>query len=188
MPSFVGATLLAMASCAALATAAEDVAAPWRSLFDGESLQGWKPTNFGGEGTVIVEEGALQLGFGSSLTGITFTGDFPRRDYEVQLEAMRVDGIDFFCGLTFPVDQDHCSFIVGGWAGSVVGLSSIDGKDASENETTRYLTFDSGRWYQIRLRVTAESIQAGIDGPQVVHQPLAGRRRSIRVVVCPTRP
>ena len=26
--------------------------------------------------------------------------------------------------------------IVGGWGGTVVGLSSIDGMDASENETT----------------------------------------------------
>ena len=57
-------------------------------------------------------------------------------DYEVTLEAMRVDGNDFFCGMTFPAGKDPCTLIVGGWGGTVVGLSSINGMDASENETT----------------------------------------------------
>ena len=83
------------------------------------------------------------------LTGVSYTNELPRIDYEVSLEAMKIDGSDFFCGLTFPVDNAFCSFIAGGWGGGVVGLSSIDGMDASENETTKYMKFDASRWYPI---------------------------------------
>ena len=153
----------------------------WRDLFDGRTLTDWKITNFGGEGDVTVEDGVIHMDFGSSLTGITYKGkQLPRTNYEISLEAMKVDGVDFFCGLTFPVDKSHCSFIVGGWAGAVVGLSSIDGKDASENKTTRYMNFDSERWYKIRVRVTPKNISAWIDEKQVVDQSLVGHKISTR--------
>ena len=58
------------------------------------------------------------------MTGITWTNEVPTNNYEISLEAMRVEGSDFFCALTFPVGNDPCSFIVGGWGGGVVGLSS----------------------------------------------------------------
>ena len=152
----------------------------WTPLFDGKTLDGWKKTNFGGEGEVQISDGEIQMDFGSSMSGITYTGSLPTIDYEIQLQAQRVDGIDFFCGLTFPVEDSFCSFIVGGWAGSVVGLSSIDGKDASENDTTRYMSFETGRWYQIRIRVTGRRIQAWIDGKRVVDQNIVGRTISTR--------
>ena len=71
---------------------------------------------------------------------------------------MRVEGSDFFVGLTFPVRDSHASLIVGGWAGSVVGISSIDGRDASENETTEVMKFKNGQWYKFRLRVRADRL------------------------------
>jgi len=160
----------------------------WTPLFDGQTLESWKKTNFGGEGEVQVSDGEIQLDFGSSMSGITYTGSLPTTDYEIQLEARRVDGIDFFCGLTFPVEDSFCSFIVGGWAGSVVGLSSIDGKDASENDTTRYMSFETGRWYQVRVRVTGRRIQAWIDGRRVVDQKIVGRTISTRNEVDLSKP
>ena len=52
--------------------------AAWRSLFDGKTLAGWKETNFGGEGEVRVEDGAIVLERGNDMTGISFAGkDFP---------------------------------------------------------------------------------------------------------------
>ncbi len=76
----------------------------WRELFDGKTLTHWNSTRFGGEGDVDVEEGVIRLDFGQPLTGITYQGnDLPKNNYEIQLEAKRVDGLDFFCALTFPV-------------------------------------------------------------------------------------
>lgn len=153
----------------------------WRALFDGKTLTDWKKTNFGGEGEVSVNDGVIEMDFGSSLTGITYAGKkLPRTNYEVSLEAMKIDGVDFFCALTFPVEKSYCSFVVGGWAGAVVGLSSIDDKDASENKTTRYMNFDSDRWYKIRVRVTPQNISAWIDDKQVVDQNIVGHKISTR--------
>jgi Domain of Unknown Function (DUF1080) len=158
-------------------------------LFDGKSLKGWKATSFGGEGRVYVEEGRLILEMGNNLTGITWDGgELPRIDYEVSLEAMKVDGNDFFCGLTFPVADSSCSLIVGGWAGSVVGLSSLDGLDASENDTTRHMKFEQGRWYGIRVRVSPKKIEAWIDNDKVVDADTAGRRVGIRPEMEPSEP
>ena len=153
----------------------------WRDLFDGKTLAGWRTTEFAGHGDVQVKDGTIVLDFGAaSLTGITRAGPVRRMDYEVCLEAMRVVGRDFFCGLTFPVKQSCCSLIVGGWGGSLVGISSFDGLDASENETTRDVAFENGRWYRIRLRVTQHQIEAWIDEDKVVDAWPGTRRISVR--------
>jgi len=167
---------------------ADDAKAGWKSLFDGQTLKGWKSTEFGGEGTVEVKDGAILLGVGNDLTGANYQRPVPHRNYEVSLEARRVDGSDFFCGLTFPVKDDPCSLIIGGWGGGVCGLSSIDGLDASENSTTKYREFETGRWYTIRLRVTDAKIEAWIDKIQIVNQSLAGKKISIRSEVEASRP
>ena len=167
--------------------AADDDGA-WRELFDGKTLEGWTATNFGGEGKVEIDSGRIVLGFGSDLTGITWQGSMPRFDYEVKLEARREQGGDFFCGLTFPVNDSYCSLILGGWGGTVVGLSSIDGLDASENETSRLISFDLNRWYAVTLKVTQQKIEAWIDGTKIVDQELSGRKISIRPEVELSRP
>jgi hypothetical protein len=125
---------------------------------------------------------------GGPLTGITYTGELPTTNYEISLEAMRAKGIDFFCGLTFPVADSHCSFIVGGWAGSVVGLSSIDGFDASENDTTRFMKFEDNRWYRFRVRVTPDRIQCWIDDEQEIDADIRGKRIGLRAEVEPNKP
>ena len=157
-------------------------AAPaWKSLFDGKTLKGWKSTNFGGEAEVTVEDGTIVMDRGSNMTGITYAGDdFPKTNYEVTLEGKRLKGIDFFCTTTFPVGDEHCSFVVGGWAGAVVGLSNIDGKDASENATRKNMGFDNDRWYRVRIRVTPVRIAAWIDDAQVVDVATKGRKIGIR--------
>jgi hypothetical protein len=160
----------------------------WKDLFDGRSLAGWQITKFGGEGEVYVEDGRLVLDFGSPLTGVTYERELPTVDYEVRLQAMRVEGSDFFCGLTFPVNDSHCSFIVGGWGGGVTGISSIDGMDASENETTGYMEFTQKTWYDIRVRVTRNRIEAWINDQQKVNQEITDRRLSTRIEVDLSRP
>ncbi|PYV08910.1 MAG: DUF1080 domain-containing protein [Acidobacteria bacterium] len=161
----------------------------WKILFDGKTLGNWKSTNFGGEGAVRAENGTLVLEMGMNLTGITWAGeDLPRMDYEIRLQAMKLDGNDFFCGLTFPVGEAPCTLIVGGWGGATVGLSSLDGRDASENETTRTMSFDRNRWYRVRVRVTRGKIEAWIDDGKVADVDTSGRRISIRPEVELSRP
>jgi hypothetical protein len=125
---------------------------------------------------------------GTDLTGITATRKVPRSNYEVSLEAMRVLGSDFFCGLTFPVRESPCTLIVGGWGGGVCGLSSIDGQDAAENEVISYREFEMNRWYRIRLRVTDQKIEAWIDDEQIIDFKTEGRRISIRSEVELSKP
>lgn len=162
----------------------------WISLFNGKNLDGWKVPQFGGEGEVHVEKGNLILEMGVDLTGVTISDakKIPLTNYEVELEAMRVDGTDFFCGLTFPVKKDPCSIILGGWGGSLCGLSSIDGDDASQNSTTSFQTFKKKQWYKIRLRVTDHKIQAWLDGKQIIDQNLKDRKISIRYEVELSKP
>lgn len=170
------------------AVAAKTNAAPaWKSLFDGKTLAGWKVTDFAGRGEVEVKDGQLILGSGS-MTGVTWTNELPRMDYEISLDAMRVEGSDFFCGLTFPVGKDPCSLIIGGWGGGVVGLSSLDGQDAANNETTRYVTFKNGQWYHIRLQVTPKSIQAWIDSDNVIDVATGEKTLSIRLEMEESKP
>jgi hypothetical protein len=147
---------------------ADPADASWKSLFDGKSLKGWKKVDFGGQGEVSVEQGSIVLSMGDAMTGIVRTEPFPKMDYEIALEGKRIDGIDFFCTTTFPVGESFCSLVVGGWAGSVVGLSSIDHMDASENQTTKVLSFKKDQWYRVRIRVTKEKIEAWIDDKKVV--------------------
>ncbi len=176
-------SVLSLAICPAVC--AENAAT---SLFDGRTLGKWEKTKFGGEGDIEVKGGTLVIGAGNSLSGVHWTGDYPKMNYEISLEAMRVDGSDFFCGLTFPVGDDSCSFICGGWGGGVVGLSSLDGSDASENETTGYEEFKNGQWYKIRVRVTDGKIEGWIDDKQRVDVDTEGKRIGVRIEVDLSRP
>ncbi len=161
----------------------------WVSLFDGKTLEGWTSTKFGGEGDVEVQDGALILTQGNDLTGVTTTRkDLPTSNYEIAWEAKRVQGNDFFGSLTFPVKEDPCTLVLGGWGGTTVGLSSLNGFDASENESSSAQEFENDRWYKIRLRVTDAKIEAWIDDKQIVDLDLEGKRISVRIEVELSRP
>lgn len=155
-------------------------AAEWRDLFDGKSPGAWRETKFDQGGSIVVTNGLLVLQRGQPFVGVNYTNPIPTVNYEVVLEAMRVEGSDFFCGLTFPVRDAWCSLIVGGWGGGIVGLSNVDGGDASENETTQYISFETGRWYRIRLRVTEQKIEAWIEQKKVVDLVTTGRKLEVR--------
>jgi hypothetical protein len=151
----------------------------WIPLSNGHSLKGWKETPFSGRGEVHVKDGMIVIGRGR-LTGITWTGEFPRSGYEIRFEAARLEGSDFFAGITFPVNDSFCSWINGGWGGSVVGLSSLDGDDASENDTSILRDFVKGRWYTFRLEVTETRIRSWIDGELIIDADITGRQVGLR--------
>jgi len=180
MGLFAAGVLGAMALCSC--RPAEKLG-PWRALFDGKTLAGWKVPVFGGDGRVYVKDGAIHMERGAMCTGATWTGPIPRDNYEIAMEAMRVDGGDFFCGLTFPVGKDQMTLILGGWGGTLVGLSCIDGYDASENEVGQSCDFKNGRWYRVRVRVTKANIRVWLDGERIIDLERAGRKFSIRAEV-----
>lgn len=184
-------TISAWLLCTAMAGTEGRAAVPtgdWRELLDGKTMAGWVQSGFEGEGAVRVvspfREGqsAIVIERGTTLSGITWTrgSSLPRSNYEISLEAMRLEGSDIFCGLTFPVGPAACTLVVGGWGGSVVGLSSVDRADASQNETSREMDFADQRWYRIRLQVTEATITAWIDDVLVVQLRTAGRALSLR--------
>ena len=157
-------------------------------IFNGRDLTGWEIVNFGTQGEVYVSNETIVLGMGEGATGITYKNEFPLINYKVTLDAKRTGGTDFFCGMTFPVEKDHCTLIVGGWGGATTGLSSIDGLDASENETTKFMGFENDQWYNICLIVKINEIKAWIDSVLVVDFRRDGRKLSIRAEVDLSKP
>lgn len=159
----------------------------WEELFDGKTLSGWAPSGFESEGPVRVQRAfkggpAILIEKGTTLSGITRLNGatLPRTNYELTLEAMRIEGGDFFCGLTFPVGDSACTFVVGGWGGMVVGISSINNDDAAENETTTGMEFADNRWYRIHVRVTDQKIEAWINDEQRVDVAWKEKKISLR--------
>ncbi len=154
----------------------------WVPLLRGSELTPWEKTNFGGEGDVTVKDGLLTLHIGAPLTGVTYTAKgFPKDNYVLRWEARRTSGQDFFAGVTFPVAEEYCSFVGGGWGGSLTGLSSIDGYDASENETTGTKEFKNDQWYKFRIEVIPASIKVWIDDEEVVNVEREGKQFSVRI-------
>ncbi len=151
-----------------------------------EPAEAWMPLTgqwHGVEGAEVTEtDGILRLEAGYSLTGARWHGEIPKVPFELEAEARRVMGSDFFFSVTFPgrTDAEAATLVVGGWGGGLVGISSIDGLDASENETAEFMNLEDGRWYAIRLRVSASRIEAWIDGEPVIDVPVEDRKLSLR--------
>ena len=177
---------------------------PWRSL-----AKHWKACQFGGEGEVKIKEGVVTMLYGDPLTGVRWEGPFegdkdknknakdsvkkdvaplPRDNYELRWECCRDDGFDFMCAFTFPVDKGHASLVMGGWGGGITGISSIDGQDASDNETTMFKAFENDQWYKTRVRVEKAKITVWIDGTLMFEQPRADRDFDIRFEMDPCTP
>ncbi len=161
------------------------------SLFNGKNLAGWRVIDkfdFEKHGKIEAVKGEIILGKGRPASGIVYTKKTPRINYEITLEAKRVEGDDFFCGLTFPVGKAYCTLIIGGWGGGVTGLSNIDDMSAVENETTGFVEFKRNRWYAIRLRVTDKAIAAWVDKEQIADVKTDDRKFSIWWEQEPVRP
>jgi len=160
-----------------------DVPEGWESLFDGKTLTGWKNINRGGQDQPYIRNGVIVLPMGTYgiMTGLCWVGDsLPTDNYTVYYEARRVTGSDIFAGLTFPYQDSFASLIFGGWGGIVNGLSSIDGYDASGNETTQLFSFRNNQWLPVTLRVTSDSIRAIVGSEQVVDIATAGKYIHLR--------
>jgi len=151
-------------------------------LFDGTSLKNWEVTDYAGRGEVSLDgNGSVVLEFGVALTGIHWVGEkLPRCNYEVSWKALKVSGTDFFGSLTFPYLDEHATLVLGGWGGALVGISCLDGFDASENQTATAHLFRSNQWYRCVLRVTDTHFKFWVDQEKLIDCDIQGRTISMR--------
>jgi hypothetical protein len=183
--------VLALAAGACfLAGADEPEKSEWKDLFNGKDLTGWTESNFGSSANTVVEDGKIVIQMAERLSGITYRDEdkLPKINYEIELEARRIDGTDFFVGLTFPVTDSHASLILGGWGGTVCGISSIDDEDASENATRKVIKFKKGQWYKVKLRVEKNRIQAWLDDEPIIDADTAGKKIDVRPEIAASKP
>ena len=154
------------------------------ALFDGKSLTDWESVDNGGSGAVELQDGEMIIHQGESLSGAVYkkAKGLPLTSYEITAETMRIEGADFFCGLTFPVGgvKTCLTLVLGGWGGSVTGISSIDGMDASENNTSSYQRYKDNQWYKVKLRVTPKEIHVWVDGKEVINTDIEGKKLGLR--------
>lgn len=159
--------------------------AEWRLLTD-EFAPAWKAAGIPEEGAVTVQNGEITLQPGQPMTGARLDAQawehacIPATRYAIEYEAMRVEGNDFFGTVTFPVGDSHASLVVGGWGGTLVGISSIDDMDASENSTTGNAFFENNRWHQVRIEVRDDELRAWINGKLFVSTSTRGHKLGLR--------
>lgn len=151
-----------------------------RILFNGISLDRWEIINYEGSGEISVADSCIIIGAGELISGIRWTDDFPSMDYEVSFRAKRVNGNDFFCGMTFPVNDSFLTLVLGGWRGALSGLSCIDGYDAANNHTGIVYGFGTGWWYDVRLRVSAGKVEAWVNDEKIIDFTIGKSRLSLR--------
>lgn len=148
--------LLLLSALAAAAVFAEPL-----ELFNGKDLSGWKNafSASGGGAVRALSNGVVECGMGDPLSGIVYTNTPLTMNYELSLEGMRVEGSDFFIALTIPVVTNYCTVVIGGWGGSLCGISCVDYLDASENQWSEGRNLANDRWYRLRVRVTPGVLQ-----------------------------
>ncbi len=155
----------------------------WR-LLSPEFVSAWQAAGITNEGKVLIKEGEITLHPGQPMTGARFeawrSAALPVTHYTIEYEAMRVEGNDFFGTVTFPVNEAHVSLIVGGWGGTLVGISSIDDMDASENNTRGNGYFENNRWHQVRIEVRDDDLRAWIGGKLFVNVSIKGHQLGLR--------
>ena len=158
-------------------------------LFDGKTLDGWKSTDFFKPGEVKVEDGMILLSAGTPMTGVTSTrDDLLTTNYELSYEARKVAGSDFFAAATFPVGKSHLTLVNGGWGGHITGLSSLNGADASDNETGHSVKYKLDTWYRFQIQITDDVIRYSIDGKEAKPVQIEGRSVGTRIESGPSKP
>ena len=113
----------------------------------------------------------------------------PTTNYEIALEAQAHSRRRSLCwGLTFPVGDSYASLIIGGWGGSLCGISSLEDEDAAHNETHTNRRFKTGQWYRIRLRVLPERLVAWVDDDKIIDVNTKGKKISLRTDIDASKP
>lgn len=155
----------------------------WK-LLSADFSTSWQAAGMIEEGKVSIKDGEITLRPGQPMTGARFgawqSAALPLSRYAIEYEAMREEGNDFFGTVTFPVKDAHVSLVVGGWGGTLVGISSIDDMDASENNTLGNAFFKNKEWHKVRIEVRDDDLRAWIDGKLFVNVSTKGHKLGLR--------
>ncbi len=155
-------------------------------LFSSALIGKWQEAQLEKSGGIVREANGITLNEGSPMTGIVFPSwlkdSLPVVDYAINYEAMRVSGSDFFGSVTFPVrdEKTFATFVLGGWGGSQVGISCIDGYDASENTTGSSQRFENEKWYRVRIEIREKELRVLLNGRPIIQTNIAGRTLNLR--------
>lgn len=152
-------------------------------LFDGQTFDFWDSGSFPSSGKVEIKDGAIILQRGAPLTVLSWRGIYRSVDYELQFEVKRFEGDSVRFGMVLPIQQSFVALMLG----ETAELCCLDGASQKIAEKTK-LIFDTERWHPVRLRVTAEHIQAWVDDQEVVDQSAAGRQFSLPRELVPAAP
>ena len=138
-------------------------------LFDGSTLGMWKPESTGAGDSVRVEQGAIQLSWGSPGTSVAWTGTRVPANYELALEVMSIEGSGSgYWFLTFPIDGERtCTLTLANQLGWLCGGPG----SVSDGALTRAFGLDGGTWHSVRLRVVRGRIEASLDEEELVVEP-----------------
>ncbi|MBL9118111.1 MAG: hypothetical protein JNJ83_24100 [Verrucomicrobiaceae bacterium] len=156
------------------------------SLLSAKWQSRWKVPVIPEVGRAEVKENSIRLESGAPMTVVRFDAldelGVNLAHYEVNFEARRIEGNDFFAALTFPIgSKDRClSFINGGWGGGTTGLSNIDHTPASDNLTASLQRYVLGQWYGFNLMVTPEEILVRMDGRSIIRTAAQGQHFGLR--------
>jgi len=159
----------------------------------GVSVEDVEATKVHAAGLIIKDLALRESNFRSSMTLTQYlqrenTVAIAEIDTRRLTRVLRTKGAQNGCILTVPVGDSYASLIVGGWGGSLCGISSIDDKDAARNDTRTIRAFKTEKWYHIRFRIYADRLQAWIDKEKIVDVSIAGHKVSLRAEVLPSRP
>ncbi len=177
-PDWLASNPAAAAQIAALKRDAPDDIAPgqWQDLFDGKTLDGWQAAgDEATRGEVRLESGQIILNPGSPKTTVAWTSEFPARDYEVEVEAMRVEGRDAFCTIGLPLGEEQAQVAVGwgpiGRDSFMISVNAKDGSASADAVTEKRMQLKSGQWYRINVKVDDERVVVLVDGEPVLDVP-----------------
>ena len=78
--------------------------------------------------------------------------------------------------------------MLGGWGGSLCGLSSLDGNDAAHNDTRCLRQFPDGKECTVRVAVAPDRVEATLDGQPLCRIDPRRHRLGLRPEVALSRP
>ncbi|MGH7971732.1 MAG: alpha-L-arabinofuranosidase C-terminal domain-containing protein, partial [Limisphaerales bacterium] len=142
----------------------------------GQGDQGWR---FLGEGDWKVQDGALRQN--AERENIrALAGDASWTNYTLELKARKLAGREGFLILFHArSDQEHSWWNLGGWN------NTQDAIELDETADPKPSYIETGRWYDLRLKVQGPSIRCWLDG-KLVHEILKPRAATHRLYASAT--